>query len=128
MRISDWSSDVCSSDLEEAAAKPRKDGDERCAKGQRHQRIDDDAVGRRVSRDVGKITEEHRDREQAKPRDQHAGDGARTEGQRKPALQAGSRRLCSPDGRPPGGGHAGKAGGARESRAITAGKTTGTEA
>src|SRR3546814_6728398 len=73
MRISDWSSDVCSSDLE--------DRDQRSAEGERDERVDDGAVvtaNRKTTR-TGQIPEEDRDREQREARHQHTGDRAGAE-------------------------------------------------
>src|SRR3546814_8677345 len=80
MRISDWSSDVCSSDLgEDAAAEAHEDRNERSAERERGQCLDDDPIIGSVAGGAGQIPEEARDREQAEPGHQHAGDGARAE-------------------------------------------------
>ena len=80
---------VSMSELESqlAAAKAREDGDERRAEGQRDEAVDDQPVIRRVARRSGQIPEEDADREQSQARHQHAGDRARAEGYRQPALQ-----------------------------------------
>src|SRR3546814_2593866 len=102
MRISDWSSDVCSSDLEigadigglgeDAAAEAREDRNERSAERERGQCLDDDPIIGSVAGGAGQIPEEARDREQAEPGHQHAGDGARAEGEREAALERGDRK------------------------------------
>src|SRR3546814_1655560 len=95
MRISDWSSDVCSSDLgEDAAAEAREDRDQRSAEGERDERVDDGAV---VTADgettrTGQIPEEDRDREQREARHQHTGDRAGAERHGQTRLQSGLRR------------------------------------
>src|SRR3546814_14827763 len=109
MRISDWSSDVCSSDLladevgadvgglgEDAAAEAREDRDQRSAEGERDERVDDGAVvtaNRKTTR-TGQIPEEDRDREQREARHQHTGDRAGAERHGQIGRASWRERVC----------------------------------
>jgi hypothetical protein len=82
---------------EDAAAQPRKDGDERRAEGERGQRLGDD-VPILLDRDraptrPGQVPVEPGDGEEAEARHQHARDRARAERGGEPALERAARRL-----------------------------------
>ncbi len=76
---------------EDAAAQTREDRDQRGAEGQRHQRVDHDAVIGSQTHRPDQNVEEHRDGQQREARDQHAGDRTCAERQRQTLLQATHR-------------------------------------
>ena len=61
---------------EDAAAEAGEDRDERAAEAERHQRVDDGAVGGGVAGDADEDAVVDRDAEEGEAGDQHAGDGA----------------------------------------------------
>ncbi len=100
---------------EDAAAETREDRDQRGAEAERHERVDD----RRGSTDespsaAGQEAEVDRDAEQREAGDQHAGDGARLEGDVEAAAERLRRRLGGADVGADRDVHADEAGRARQ--------------
>ena len=85
--------DVCSLG-EDTTAETCEDRDERCAKCQSDQSVDNGAAVRFHHGDIGQIPEEHGNREQGETSDKHAGDRTRTERHGQASLQAGLRSSC----------------------------------
>ena len=102
---------------EDAAAQTGENRDQRSAEAKRDQRVDDDAVRRRVTEDAGQVAEITGDAEQREARDQHAGDRARAEGDVEAARQRLRRRLRGADVGANRHVHADKAGRAGQDRA-----------
>ena len=78
---------------EDAAAETGEDRDQRSAEAERHQRVDDDAVGGGMAEELGEDQEIDADAEQSQAGNQHAGDRARAEGDGKTRRQALGRSL-----------------------------------
>ena len=73
---------------------PREDRDQRGAEGQRHQRVDHFAAVGRIAHHLDQHPEQHGDRQQSQPGDQHSGDRAGAESEGEAGLQPlfGGRR------------------------------------
>ncbi len=99
---------------EDAAAKTREDRDQRRAETERDQRIDHDAVARSKAPALRQEDEVERHAEQGQTRHQHAGDGARLEGELEAAGERLGRRLRGADVGAHRDVHADEAGRARQ--------------
>ncbi len=102
---------------EDAAAETGENRNQRGAEAERHQRIDDHAVGGRIAREDGEDDIVDRDAEQSEAGDQQAGDRARLEGDVEAAGERLRRRLRGADIGAHRDIHADEAGRAREHRA-----------
>ena len=87
------------------------------AEAERHQRVDDDAIGRRIAGEPGENGVIDRDAEQREAGHQQAGDRARLEGDVEAAGQRFRRRLRGAHIGAHGDVHADEAGGAGQQRA-----------